>query len=44
VTKQLENIAKGLKQKTVKFSILNENQLTQRIATFVENDLLQFFK
>jgi len=44
VTKKLETVARGLKKKTIKFTIVTEEQLAQKVAALVDNEVLSYFK
>ena len=44
VTKKLETVARGLKKRTIKFTIVTEEQLAQKVAALVDNEVLSYFK
>jgi hypothetical protein len=44
VTKKLDTVARGLKNKTLKYSVLTGEKLALTVAELVDNEVLSYFK
>ena len=44
VTKKLETVARGVRSKTIKYSVIDEDYLKALVAELVDKEVLSYFK